>query len=59
MRKADSIKLDDGHMQLTSDGKPIGEVVELPTGGGAGINAIPNKDIDEIMEGDRTWQEEH
>ena len=58
-RKADSIMLNDGCLQLTSDGKPVGAAVELPAGGSADIDAIPNESIDEIMEGERTWQDEH
>ena len=58
-RKADNIKLDSGKIQLTSDGNPIGEAIELPESGSTDIDAIPNESIDEIMEGDKTWQEEH
>lgn len=52
--KADSMSLDEGFLQLTSEGRKIGTAVSLPEGGGSGggsvIETIDNKEIDGLFE---------
>lgn len=48
--KADGLSLDDdGSLQLTAKGEPVGEAVTLPGGGGAGVDAITIQEIDDMM----------
>lgn len=52
--KADSMSLDDGFLQLTSEGRKIGTAVSLPDGGGDGegtvIETIDNTEIENLFE---------
>lgn len=52
--KADSMSLDEGFLQLTSEGRKIGTAVSLPEGGGSGggivIETIDNTEIDGLFE---------
>ena len=52
--KADSMSLDEGFLQLTSEGRKIGTAVSLPEGGGDGegtvIETIDNTEIEDLFE---------
>lgn len=47
--KADGLSLDGSSLQLTAKGEPVGEAVTLPGGGAAGVEAITNQEIDDMM----------
>ena len=48
--KADGLALDGNKLQLTAGGDPIGEEITLPGGDGAGMEAVTEEEIDEMME---------
>ena len=51
--RADGLTLEGDELQLTADGKPIGDPVRLPAGeGGASMEPLTEQEIDEIMKGE-------
>lgn len=51
-KKADGLQYSEGELQLLSGQNPIGNPVEITTGGDGNIESITNGDIDQIMEGE-------
>lgn len=51
-KKADGARIDKNNLQLTSEGKPVGDPVTLPSGAGGEVESITNSEIDEIMKGE-------
>lgn len=52
-KKADGAQISGNNLQLTSEGKPVGEPVVLPSGAGGEVESIQNNEIDKMMEGEK------
>lgn len=52
MGKADGLSLVGSELQLTAEGKPVGNPVTLPAGGAADMKPMTTEEIDNVMEGE-------
>lgn len=50
--KADGLSLSGLELQLTAEGKPVGNSVTLPAGGAADMKPMTTEEIDHVMEGE-------